>query len=130
MAGKAGRRGWGWIRQLPSGRYGASYVWPPELDRHYPLGTFATRMDAEGWLVSERKLIDQDLWTAPKVRAAQRKAESITLGEYADRWIEQRNVKAGTRIEYKRSKARHFDKLDKLPLKDITPDVVRAWYAT
>jgi integrase len=130
MAGKSGHRGWGWVRRVPSGRWGASYVWPPGLERHYPLATYATRMDAEGWLRDERKLIDQDLWTSPKSRAAQRKSESITLGEYVDRWIEQRNVKAGTRIEYKRIAKRKFDKLRKLPLRDITPDIVRAWHVS
>jgi integrase len=130
MAGKSGHRGWGWVRKLPSGRYGASYVWPPGLERHYPLGTFHTRMDAEGWLASERKLIDQDLWTSPKVRAAQLTSASIPLDECADTWIKQRNIKAGTRIEYERTKARHFDKLGKLSLRHITPDVVRAWYVS
>jgi integrase len=85
-------------------------------------------MDAEAWLASERKLIDQDLWSAPKVRAAQRKAETITLGEYADRWIEQRNIKPGTRIEYQRMNKRYLDKLGKLALRDISADTVRSWY--
>ncbi len=132
MAGKQGRRGWGWIRRLPSsGRYGASYIWPPELGQRHYAGTFASKMDAEAWLASERKLIDQDLWTSPKQRAAQHKAEALTLNEYADQWIEQRNVKPGTRIEYKRIKARLIaDTLGKVALKTIGPDTVRAWYAT
>jgi integrase len=132
MPGKQGRRGWGWIRKLPSsGRYGASYIWPPELgERHYG-GTFAARMDAEAWIAAERKLIDQNLWTSPKHRAAQHKAEALTLNEYADQWIEQRNIKPGTRIEYKRIKARLIaPTLGKLPLKTIGPDTIRAWYAT
>jgi integrase len=89
-------------------------------------------MDAESWLASERKLIDQDLWTAPKVRAAQRKAQSITLAEYAQRWIEQRNVKAGTKIEYRRIIKKRFGEtpLGRLPLRTITPDIVRAWHAS
>lgn len=133
MSGTPGRRGWGWIRRIPSSkRYGASYVWPPQLERHYAPGTFATKMDAEAWLASERKLIDQDLWVAPKVRAAQRKAQSITLAEYAQRWIGQRNVKPGTKIEYRRIIAKRFGEtpLGRLPLRTITPDIVRAWHAS
>ncbi|HSS23444.1 MAG TPA: integrase, partial [Mycobacterium sp.] len=87
-------------------------------------------MDAEAWLASERKLIDQDLWTSPKTRAAQRKAEALTLNEYGDRWIEQRNVKPGTKIEYKRTWARLIaPTLGRLPLKTIGSDTVRAWFA-
>jgi integrase len=132
MAGKAGRRGWGWVRRIPSsGRYGASYVWPPELERHYS-PTFASRMDAEAWLASERKLIDQDLWTPPKWRAAQRKATAITVSDYAARWIEHRNIKVSTKIEYTRTKVWHFDKtaLGRVALRNLTPDLVRAWYAS
>ncbi len=87
-------------------------------------------MDAERWLGDERRLIDQDIWTSPNVRAAQRKAKSIALGEYVDKWIEQRNVKPGTRIEYQRIAARKFDKLRKVALRNLTPDVVRAWHVS
>ena len=130
MAGKQGRRGWGWIRRLPSSkRYQASYI-GPDLARHYADGTFQTRMDAERWLGDERRLIDQDIWTSPKARAAARRAQSISLNTYADRWIEQRNVKPTTRTEYKRIKAKVItDTLGKVALTDLTTDAVRAWYA-
>jgi integrase len=133
MPGKQGRRGWGFIRRMPSSkRYQASYCWPPQLaTRHNAPGTFATRMDAERWLADERRLIDQDIWTSPKARAAQRKAESVTLNEYADRWIEQRNVKTSTRTEYKRIKAKVITgTLGKMALKDISTDIVRSWHST
>ncbi|HTQ22236.1 site-specific integrase [Mycobacterium sp.] len=88
-------------------------------------------MDAERWLGDERRLIDQDIWTSPTQRAARRKADSITLNEYADKWIEHRNVKPGTKIEYKRLKARLIaDTLGKAPLKNITTDAVRGWYSS
>lgn len=130
MAGKQGRRGWGWIRRLPSSkRYQASYI-GPDLARHYAPSTFATRMDAERWLGDERRLIDQQIWTSPKHRVGQRKADAITLNEYADRWIEQRTVKPTTRIEYKRIKSRLLaDTLGKVPLKNISSDLVRGWYS-
>ena len=51
MAGKKGRRGWGWIRRLPSGRYQATYMGPDVL-RHRAPHTFSRRMDAERWLLT------------------------------------------------------------------------------
>ncbi|WP_342744346.1 site-specific integrase [Mycobacterium aquaticum] len=115
---------------MPSSkRYQASYI-GPDLARHYAPGTFGTRMDAERWLGDERRLIDQDIWTSPKQRAAQRQAEAVTLNTYADRWIEQRNVKPGTKIEYRRLKAQLItDTIGKVVLRNLTPDAVRAWYA-
>ena len=61
MAGKAGRRGWGWIRRRASGRFQASYE--HNLTRHYAPTTFTTRLRAEGWLADERALIEADIWT-------------------------------------------------------------------
>ena len=131
MAGKAGRRGWGWIRRLPSSRRcQASYI-GPDLCRHYAPATFGTRMDAQYWLSDERRLIDQDAWTPPKYRAEQRKTKAVTVSEYADKWIEQQNVKPSTKIEYRRLKSRLIDDtpLGRMPLRNVTPDAVRVWYA-
>lgn len=68
MAGKPGRRGWGKLRKLPSGRWQASYIWPPELERHNAPITYVSKMDAEAWLASERRLIEQEAWTPPRLR--------------------------------------------------------------
>jgi len=38
-------------------------------------------MDGEHWLADERRLIERDEWTAPKVRAEAQQAKSKTLGE-------------------------------------------------
>jgi hypothetical protein len=59
MAGKKGHRGWGWVRQ--SGRqrikrWHASYIGPDKV-RHIAPATFGAKIDAEGWLVSERRLV-------------------------------------------------------------------------
>ena len=43
----AGRRGFGAIRRLPSGRFQAGYV-GPDMVRHKAATTFETREDAEG----------------------------------------------------------------------------------
>jgi integrase len=129
MAGKEGRRAWGWIRRLESRRWQASYV-GPDLLRHYAPGTYGARMDAEHWLSGERRLIDQGIWTSPKQRAARQKAKTLTLGEYADKWIEQRNIKPSTTIEYKRLMAGPLEQLGRVELRNISAETVRSWFAS
>lgn len=129
MVGKKGHRGWGWIRKLPSGRLQASYVGPDTV-RHAAPTTFTARMDAEHWLSNERRLIERDEWTPPTERAAQRKARAITVGEYAERWIELRNIKPRTRSMYNDLLRLHIKpKLGKVAMGSLTPDAVRVWFA-
>lgn len=88
-------------------------------------------MDAEAWLAAERRLIERDEWTSPKSRAAHRKAHAVRLSEYADKWIEQRNLKQGAAIEYRRIKARLIDPtIGKIPLRAVTSDAVRTWHTS
>ena len=70
-----GKRSFGYIRLLPSKRYQASYIGPDSL-RHVAPETFTAKMDAEGWLSSERRLIEWDQWISPAQRAAMRKLDS------------------------------------------------------
>lgn len=130
MAGKKGRRGWGWIRRLPSGRYQASYI-GDDLVRHTAPTTFTAKMDAEHWLASERRLIERDEWTPPAMRAAAKRAKAITLGEYADRWIDHRNIKPRTKRHYETILKEHITpRLGRVALKALTPEAVRAWHAS
>ena len=65
-----GRRPWGKVRRLPSGRYQASYIIgsvrgvEPGI-RYTALQTFDAKGDAWGWLDRERRLIDRGDWTPP-----------------------------------------------------------------
>lgn len=130
MVGKAGHRGWGWIRRLPSGRLQASYIGPDTI-RHTAPKTFTAKMDAEHWLSNERRLIEREEWTPPKERAAERKARAITVGEYAERWIEFRNVKPRTRSMYTDLLRLHIKpKLGKVAIGALTPDAVRVWFSS
>jgi len=72
-----GRRGFGAIRRLPSKRYQASYL-GPDLARYVGPKTFQARIDAEGWLAQERRLIETDRWIPPNVRDASRTSR-VTL---------------------------------------------------
>ncbi|OBE98984.1 site-specific integrase [Mycobacterium sp. 852002-10029_SCH5224772] len=129
MVGKKGRRGWGWIRRLPSKRYQASYV-GDDLQRHTAPTTFTARMDAEHWLAKERRLIERDEWTPPATRAAAKHAKATTVGEYAKTWIKHRNIKPRTRLHYTAIFEGHIEPtLGKIALKVLTPEAIRAWHA-
>jgi integrase len=124
------RRSWGKIRQLRHGskRWQASYM-GPDLQRHTAPETFSAKMDGEFWLASERRLIERDQWTPPKTRATQHKAQAVTLSDYAQKWIDERNIKASTKIEYRRIKSALIDPtIGKTPLRYLSADTVRTWY--
>jgi integrase len=129
MANTKNHRGWGHIRRLPSRRYQATYT-GPDLARHNAPGTFGARMDAEHWLADERRAIDRDEWTPPKLRTAQRRAQSKTLGEFATEWIEHRNLKPRSKSGYESLLKLHIsDSIGKVPLRHLNAETVRVWYA-
>lgn len=128
MVGKPNRRGWGYIRQLPSGRYQASYIW--ELARHKAPTTYSQKSDAEHWLANERRAIEREEWRPPSQRATEKKARAITLSEYATIWIEQRNIKPRTRSGYNDILRLHINPhLGQLPMNALNSEAVRAWYS-
>ena len=129
MAGKSGHRSWGWLRKLPSGRWQASYL-GDDGRRHNAPRTFTAKIDAEGWLSSERRLLERDSWTPPGARKAQKKAAVLTLADYAAQWIKHRNLKPRTRIEYESSFSRLISPtLGRIPLSEVNPEAVRSWYS-
>ena len=81
------RRGFGRLRQLPSGRWQAAYI-GPDTKLHQAPRTYANESDAEGWLAGERRKIDLGTWGAVE------RSDGITLRAYADEWIEQRRTAA------------------------------------
>src|SRR5271156_928803 len=139
MADKKHPRGRGWLRQSgrrPPKRWHASYIGPDKV-RHRADHTFGTKMDAEGWLAAERRLIDLKAWKPPSQRAAEQQAQGITLAEYAPTWIDQRTVggqtlKPRTKSHYTRLFEDHIKptSLGAIPLRNITTEAVRAWHAT
>jgi len=124
----AGKRGFGQIVRLPSKRYRARYTGPDAALHNAPV-TFEAREDAEAWLAGERRKISRDEWTPPRKLSDAPKA--ATFGEYAERWLQHRDLKPRTRAHYR-------SVLDKVilptfaerPLKAITSESVRDWYAT
>ncbi|BDB43856.1 MULTISPECIES: tyrosine-type recombinase/integrase [Mycobacterium] len=128
----AARRSWGSIRQLPnkSARWQASYV-GPDCVRHYAPRTYTAKMDAEGWLVDERRLVELNVWTPPARREAERLAGSLTVADYARTWVEERPLKPRTKAGYESLLERRVEGslIGAVPLRNLTPQAVRAWHA-
>lgn len=122
------RRGFGYVRKLPSKRFQASYV-GPDLARHAAPVTFQTRLDAEAWLTDEHRLIAAGTWTAPRHRQAIR-AAAQTFGTYSRTWMADRDLKPRTRAHYQRLLETYLlPTFEDFPLKSITPGIVRGWHS-
>ena len=117
------RRGFGRLRQLPSGRWQAAYI-GPDTKLHTAPRTYANEHDAEGWLAAERRKIDLETWGAVE------RSDGITLRDYADRWIEQRHLRTRTRKHYESMLKRLIlPDLGDIKLVKLTPARVREWHA-
>lgn len=87
MAG--GKRRFGAVRQLPSGRWQARYRGPDDIVRPAP-HTFARKRDAEVWLTKKEAEILAGDWLDPD-------AGKISFDEFARSWIEERpNLRQNT----------------------------------
>jgi len=129
MAAKTERRGWGRIRRLPSRKYQAAYVGPDARLHHAP-ATFSAEIDAEGWLAGERRLIELGGWTAPAARQLARYANTITVAEYVEEWIAQRDLARWTRISYESTlrTAIAGSAIARIAVKQLNPAQVTAWW--
>jgi integrase len=117
------RRGFGRIRRERSGRYSAAYIGPDTKLHHAPR-TYATESDAEGWLAIERRKIDLGTWGAVE------RSDGITLRAYADKWIEQRQLRPRTRQHYESMLNRLIlPDLGDAKIVSLTPAKIRQWHA-
>ena len=117
------RRSFGRLRKLPSGRWQAAYVGPDGKLHHAPR-TYASEHDAEGWLAGERRKLDLGTWGAVE------RSDGITLRAYADKWIEQRNLRPRTRQHYESMLQRLIlPDLGDAKIVTLTPAKVREWHA-
>lgn len=127
----SGKRSFGAIRRLPSGRYQAHYTAPNGATVRAP-ATFAAKIHAEAWLVDRRREIDENRWNPG---AAQRRRDRVTFEAYAGDWLATRQIagrpiKARTRAHYAGILKREL-----LPafgprlLTAITPGDIRNWHA-
>ncbi|MCX6470366.1 MAG: tyrosine-type recombinase/integrase [Corynebacteriales bacterium] len=79
------KRSFGSIRKLPSGKFQARYTGPDNREHRAPT-TFTAKLDAEGWLTDERRMIERGGWTPPAERAERKVTGGLTLKVYADKW--------------------------------------------
>jgi integrase len=122
-----GRRSFGWVRKLPSGRYQASYLGPDGKRRNAPQ-TFIQKGDASRWLSQVETELSKGTWTDPN-------AAQVTLGTYAEAWLAQRTVKGRPLALRTMQTYRHsldawiLPALGQHKLTAITPAVVRTWHS-
>ncbi|TCN25893.1 integrase [Kribbella orskensis] len=120
MAAKKGMRRFGSIRKLPSGRFQASYIDPTGVRQTAPT-TYLTRAEAGDWLTVKEAEIVRGEWTDPDIGRE-------PFGPYAERWINQRDLRPRTadlyRWLYGRYLAKGFGIVD---LVKITPAMIRQW---
>lgn len=125
------RRSFGKLRELPSGRWQASYLDPKGSGRRYLAPrTYDDKTDAEGFLAAESRLIQLDQWTPPDERAEARAAQLVTLRDFATTWLAERDLAPKTRWLYQSLlDSRILPMLGDELLSDITPALVRTWWA-
>jgi integrase len=123
MANKPGRRRFGNIRQLPSGRYQVRYRGHGGQLRSHAV-TFARKTDADRALALIEAEIAEGAWTDPD-RA------KIKLADYADVWIAQRPGLRPRTVEIYRGLLRRLVSpyLGSVPLGKIDTPMIRDWRA-
>ncbi|MFW9053780.1 tyrosine-type recombinase/integrase [Corynebacterium striatum] len=118
----------------------------PDGAFHRPGHSFPSKIDAEGWLAEERRLIDLGTWTPPEQRRAKQEVDAETVGEWMDRFhelLEQRpepprkstmqNYRRVTRVRITEPYGPGADDVDVCHLKDVRlveltkADVYRWW---
>ena len=119
----------GSVDQRASGRWRAMYY---HEGRRYTAPTmFTTKRLARQWLAAVQTDILRAVWLPPDPGTAAPGAAVLTLASYSRVWLQQRDLKPRTVEHYRRLLDRHIlpSKLARLPLKSITADDVRSWYA-
>lgn len=119
----SGRRTFGHVRKLPSGRYQASFVAPDGFRRYAP-DTFERRPEAVDWLTVQKSLLVRHEWLDPfKGR--------VPFGPYAAKWIEERpGLRPRTVGLYQWLLRKYLEPtFGTTYLADISPAAVRNWRA-
>ena len=120
----AGRRRFGRVRKLPSGRWQARYRAPDGQDHRAP-ETFTTKTAADRWLAELETALMRGQWIDPR-------AGAVLLSTYAETWLAGRaDLKVRTRELYRWLLGKYVvPQLGHLRLEELTPGTVRAWHAT
>jgi integrase len=122
VANKPGKRQFGSVRQLPSGRFQARYVTPDGEIVTAPT-TFAAKGDAGRFLDAVRTDLERGNWVDPS-------AGRISLEAFAGRWLHERPLRPRTKELYEGLLDLHvLPVLGKIELNRITPAKVCSWHA-
>lgn len=95
----------------------------PDGRTETPGHSFASRLDAEGWLAAERRLIDLGIWTPVAQRRAEQKRAAMTVGQWLDQFHDSLNVRASTMQTYRNTTKNRITA--PLPPGDEDPRVTR-----
>lgn len=117
----AGKRRFGRVRRLPSGRWQARYKGPDGIDRPAP-GTFATKGDADRWLSLTESDIIKDNWLNPDIGR-------VLFADYARAWVAERpSLRPKTLQLYEGLVRIHLSPgLGSFAVADITAPRIRRW---
>jgi integrase len=123
------KRRFGHIRQLPSGRWQASYT---GLDgqRYRAPHTFSTKKAAEKWVRYEEALIETNQWMEERAKI------TPLFGEYCTEFIETQTTRTGellkptTKQLYRTLLRVHLEPFHDIPLHEIDAPRIREWWAT
>lgn len=128
---RAGKRQFGSVRKLPSGRYQARYTGPDGQTytaRRADGGplTFTTRGDAGSWLSLRQSEVLRHEWLPP----AAPKAALVTFRAYADAWLTGRGLEDRTREHYAQLLRDHLrPTFGDTAVTLIAPAAVRTWHS-
>jgi len=119
-----GRRQFGRVRKLPSGRWQARYPGPDGRDHAGPR-TFPTKAEAGRWLSAMETDLARSQWLDPGRGA-------VPFGQYATEWLDGRaELKLRTVESYRYLLANYLlAELGAVPLVKLTPAMVRSWHAS
>jgi len=120
------KRVFGTVRKLPSGRWQARYTGPD--GKRYPAPfTFDTRTDADQWIALRQAEVIRNEWNPADEQRPRRGA--ITLADYAEPWLAERELEIRTREHYSKLLANHIvPAFGDMPLPEITAAEVRTWH--
>lgn len=126
--GTRGKRQFGSLRKLPSGRWQARYSHPVTNALIAAPSTFATKAEAARWIAGVETDLARANWQDPS-RA------SVTLSAYAADWLDTRRVRGlplapSTMSTYRKRLSQVIEPaLGRKPLSKISPADVRSWHA-
>lgn len=131
---KRGKRYFGSIRSLPSGRHQARYTGPDgnTYNAQKPNGkplTFDTYGDADAWLSLRHSEILRGAWLPPAEETTPEKPP-ITVREYCEAWMTNRDLEQTTLDHYRQLLDDHiYPEFGDDAVKAVTPADVRQWFA-